>query len=132
MAIDRLVHRTCQLIIRYEQSYVSAWGVEPLLSPAPQYNPVPEPQTRVNQAPANSLIGAHTPHPHARLQSSSEHALCVSTGATSGIIHDDNGRPNLCRICGKTYARPSTLKTHLRTHSGEKPFRYIILYRHQT
>ena len=30
---------------------------------------------------------------------------------------------NVCRICGKGYARPSTLKTHMRTHSGERPYR---------
>ncbi|XP_033098465.1 zinc finger protein 233-like [Anneissia japonica] len=30
---------------------------------------------------------------------------------------------NVCRLCKKSYARPSTLKTHMRVHSGEKPYK---------
>lgn len=35
-------------------------------------------------------------------------------------------RLNQCRICGRHYARPSTLKTHLRTHTNERPYKCVV------
>lgn len=37
----------------------------------------------------------------------------------------DDG-PKKCPVCGKSYARMSTLRLHLRTHSGEKPYQCLV------
>ena len=51
-------------------------------------------------------------------------AAAVSPFSSPSSPDSSSDGKNVCRICGKGYARPSTLKTHLRTHSGERPYRW--------
>ncbi|AET41308.1 uncharacterized protein Ecym_8011 [Eremothecium cymbalariae DBVPG len=57
--------------------------------------------------------------------SSTVPTLPISPGMTSGTIEHsspDGIRKNVCKVCGRECRRPSTLKTHMLTHTGQRPF----------
>lgn len=38
------------------------------------------------------------------------------------LCHQDNSRPHECQFCGKRFTQRSTLRTHIRSHTGERPY----------
>ena len=65
---------------------------------------------------AFALAEGEPPAAGAEREQAHERAPDAGTGATA------SERPFLCRLCGKRYARSSTLNTHIMTHRNERPF----------
>ncbi|KAA0186800.1 Protein glass [Fasciolopsis buskii] len=52
-----------------------------------------------------------------------DHPMCANEIHTKTCVA--NKQSSVCFLCARVYARPSTLKTHLRTHSGLRPYQCV-------
>ncbi|ODQ68167.1 hypothetical protein NADFUDRAFT_81206 [Nadsonia fulvescens var. elongata DSM 6958] len=72
-----------------------------------------------------SLTPLKDPNTHKALQPalhSSNSGLPLPTSTANHAGGASSSRKHACNICGKRFSRPSSLQTHMYSHTGEKPF----------
>ncbi len=77
--------------------------------------PNPQQQQQHNVKTANVVMPIEQNHPDALPNNNAQ-----QTSSTTG--GESKGRKYECTICQKQFTRPSTLRTHMNSHTGERPF----------
>ena len=88
----------------------------------------PESVSSKTDQPAMLFAQAPPSHPYWAYHTNGFPAACLQPVGGFACVRG-RMRPNSCHICGKSYARASTLRTHMRTHNGEKPYQCSLCFK---
>ncbi|OIW35607.1 hypothetical protein CONLIGDRAFT_639870 [Coniochaeta ligniaria NRRL 30616] len=69
-----------------------------------------------------SLSGRTLPRPHGLIGSQIPPAPQSMMGQFSSKVSSSTQKKHKCKVCDKRFTRPSSLQTHMYSHTGEKPF----------
>lgn len=67
-----------------------------------------------------SLSGRTLPRPHGLMGSQMPPAPQSMMGQFSSKVSSSTQKKHKCKVCGKRFTRPSSLQTHMYSHTGEK------------
>lgn len=73
--------------------------------------------------------GPTTPFPTPGIGSLLTHFQPTNYSYLPFTPHELFGGSYICHICGKSYVRPATLRSHVKSHSGEKPYQCSICHK---
>ncbi|KAI3595098.1 c2h2 conidiation transcription factor [Moniliophthora roreri] len=85
----------------------------------PQYPPA-----QTSRYPQSPTVSRQSPHPaQSPVYSTSTRHSESSTSPPPSSSNESSDKKHVCPTCSKRFSRPSSLRIHVNTHTGETPFR---------